>query len=395
MVATAVSVTGGLLGCGPTAGPAAAARTGAALRTAVTDRLGIEVPILQAPMSRIVTPAMVAAVSNAGGLGIFPGIGVQPEDLAAAIAEIRRRTARPFGVNLILHRDLMRPVSPESVPDTTQVAVAQALDGVRDRLGLGAGGQELHAFPDVIGPAIEVLLEARVPVFSVGLGNPGRELVGRCHERGMSVLAMASTVEDAVLLSEAGVDVIAAQGSDAGGHRSTWEKRTPERAAIGTFSLVPQVVDAVAQPVVAAGGVSDGRGLVAALALGAGGVLMGTRFIATTESDAPAFYKQAIVERSSDETVLTDAFTGLHARVLRNAFTERYATAAAPVLPPGMQQNAVADIVRVSAERGSGEFYPLYAGQGLGLVHDAPDSSDIVRGVVAEAESRLRALAPA
>ena len=180
---------------------------------------------------------------------------------------------------------------------------------------------------------------------------------------------------------------------EAGGHRSTWTKRpSPQHAAVGTLALVPQVVAAVTLPVVAAGGIVDGRGVVAALALGASGALLGTRFIATQESLAPAFYKEALLKASRDETVLTDAFTGLYARVVRNDFTEGYAASGAPVFPPIVQQLAVRDVTVASAARASGAFYPMYAGQGCGALHDLPSAGELVSRTMAEAQTTLGVL---
>jgi nitronate monooxygenase len=238
------------------------------------------------------------------------------------------------------------------------------------------------------------VIEERVAVFSIGLGKPEPALVHRFRERGVRLIAMAATPADAVELEAAGVDAIVAQGSEAGGHRSTWIKRpSGEEAAIGTLALVPQVAGAVRVPVIAAGGIMDGRGLLAALALGAEGVLMGTRFIATRESGAPRFYKQALIDGDSDRTTLTDAFTGLWARVLRNEYTEAYRASGAAVLPALLQQALASDVTTAAASRGDGSLFPLYAGQGVGLVDDAGRSArDLVQDVAAEARRRLLAL---
>lgn len=201
---------------------------------------------------------------------------------------------------------------------------------------------------------------------------------------------MAATVEDARELAAAGVDAIIAQGSEAGEHRSTWTKRpSPQHAALGTLALVPQVVEAVQVPVVAAGGIVDGRGLAAALVSGASGVSMGTRFIATQESAAPAFYKQAVLDASGDDTVITDVFTGLFARVLRNDFTEGYDETGAPVFPAVVQQLAVMDITAASAAKGSVALYPLYAGQGCGAIRDLPTAAALISRTIEEARRAL------
>src|SRR5438552_4888671 len=221
---------------------------------------------------------------------------------------------------------LRPPADPVSIPDTTVAAVQSTLNGFRARLGLPTSTARPPAVPDLIDAAFEVILEERVPVWSIGLGKPSPEQVRRAHERGIKVMAMVTTVEDARILERAGADVIIAQGSEAGGHRSTWVKSaTAAEVCVGTLALVPQVVDAVRAPVVAAGGIADGRGLVAALALGAAGVLLGTRFVATREATAPEFQKKALLESEAEATVVTDVITGLWARYLRNTFTSDYA----------------------------------------------------------------------
>jgi nitronate monooxygenase len=158
------------------------------------------------------------------------------------------------------------------------------------------------------------------------------------------------------------------------------------------MALIPQVVDAVRVPVVAAGGLADGRGLVAALALGAAGILLGTRFVATRESAAPEFWKKALLERGSDTTTVTDVFTGLYARTLVNAFNTEYAAAGAPVLPPLIQARAAMDIYTASAQQLTGEYFPMHAGQSLGLIHDLPGAGEVVGEIVREAQDVLAAL---
>lgn len=362
-------------------------------RTRVCDILSIELPILQAPMSRVAGPALVAAVSNAGGLGILPGVGLPPEELREQIRAIRSLTSKPFAVNLLLHTALQPPIDPVTVSDDDTRRVNAVLNGFRSKLGLAASDARPPRMPDVIEAALDVILTEKVPVFSIGLGKPSPAQMERCRRAGATVIAMAATVADAQELASAGVDLLIAQGSEAGGHRSTWTKRpSPQHAAIGTLALVPQTVVAVNVPVVAAGGIVDGRGLAASLALGAGGVLMGTRFIASRESIAPEFYKQRLLAAVADDTTITDAFTGLYARVLRNELTETYAASGAPVFPPVAQQLAQRDIGEASAARGSGEFYPMYAGQGCGGVADVPTAADLVRRTIAEAREAIAAL---
>jgi nitronate monooxygenase len=247
--------------------------------------------------------------------------------------------------------------------------------------------------PDVIDEAFEVILEEQVPVWSIGLGNPGRAMVTRCRERGVKVIAMVATVDDARAVAASGVDAVVAQGSEAGGHRSTWVKPASREAAqVGAIALIPQIVDAVDLPVIAAGGIADGRGIAAALALGAVGALLGTRFVATRDSAAADFWKKALLEQGSDATTVTDAFTGLYARVLRSGFTDGYAASGAPVLPALVQSSAAQDIYAAATKQQNREYFPMHAGQSVGMVHDLPGAAEVVETLVRETRAALRAL---
>ena len=362
-------------------------------RTALCDLLGIDYPVLQAPMGGVVTPALAAAVSRAGGLGILAGVNLPPEELRRQIRQVRELTDRPFGANLLLPTELREPVDASRIPDETVRAVQGTLNRFRERLGIPPTFERPPSVPDLVDAAFDVIVEERVPLFSIGLGKPTKEMVTRCHEQGTKVIAMLATVRDALEVAKTGVDAIVAQGAEAGGHRSTWTKRpSPEFAAIGTMALVPQVVEAVQVRVIAAGGIMDGRGLLAALMLGATGVLMGTRFIATVESAAPGCHKQALIDGDSDATTISDAFTGRYARFLRNAFIEEYRASGSPVFPAVVQQLAARDITTAAAERGDGQYYPLYAGQGVGMIHDLPGAADVVHAVIREVHSAMAAL---
>ncbi|MCI0415787.1 nitronate monooxygenase, partial [bacterium] len=304
-------------------------------RTALCDLLGIEYPVIQSGMRRVAGPELAAAVCNAGGFGILAGLGTPADELRNQIRRIREVTSRPFAVNLWLHSQLLPPPNPADIAEDTMKAAQNVLNRFRERLKLDATAKRPAPFPDVIDQAFDVILEEKVPVFSIGLGNPSTDMVRRCKEHKIKIMAMVATVEDARAVEASGVDIIVAQGGEAGGHRSTWVKpATREHANIGTMALVPQIVNAVKVPVVAAGGLADGRGLVAALALGASGILLGTRFVATKESMAPPVWKKTLTEESSDHTTVTDVLSGLPARTLRNTFTEEYAASGAPVLPP-------------------------------------------------------------
>jgi nitronate monooxygenase len=364
------------------------------MRTPLCDLLRIDVPILQSGMGRIAGPELVAEVSRAGGLGILAGLGLPPDELRRQIRRVRELTDRPFGVNLWLHEELQPPRRASQIAAPAVAAVQRTLNQFRDRLELPRTESEPAAFPDLIAEAIDALVDERVAVWSIGLGSPEPAIVERCHRAGVLVMAMVATVGDARTVSAAGVDIIVAQGAEAGGHRSTWRKpSSPAAAAVGTLALVPQVVDEVPQPVVAAGGIADGRGVVASIALGAQGALLGTRFVATRESLAPAMYKASLIAASSDDTTVTDAFSGLYARALRNRFIADYEASGAPVLPGLLQSKAAEDIYMAAASRGDREYYPMWAGQSAGMVADLPGAGDVVRAIAAEAEATLARLA--
>src|SRR5215470_12055046 len=363
------------------------------LRTPLCDLLGVEYPIIQSGMANVAGPDLVAEVSRAGGLGILAGLGVPPDELRGRMRRVRELTDRPFGVNLWLHSELRPPVDPATILDSRLGAVHAVLNRFRAELGLPARHERPSAVPDLIVAQIDVILEERPSVFSVGLGDPGAEIVARCHAQGIKVVAMVATVEDARAVAAAGVDVIVAQGSEAGGHRSTWVKRpSPEAASVGTLALVPQIVDTVSVPVVAAGGIADGRGLVAVLALGAVGILLGTRFVATRDSMAPEFWKKSLLEQEGDDTTMTDAYSGLWLRTLRNRYTAEYRASGAPVLPPLLQTRAAQDVVEEARRRADGDYFPMLAGQSVGLVRDLPGAAEVVEAIVREARTVLAGL---
>jgi nitronate monooxygenase len=364
------------------------------LRTTLCDRLGIDVPIVQSGMGGVAGPDLVAEVSRAGALGIIAALNLTADQVRDAIRTVRSKTDRPFGVNLFMPNELRPPADPATIPDATIMAVQATLNGFRGRLGLASTTARPPGVPDLIPGAFEVILEERPRVFSIGLGNPEPEMVQRCHERGIQVMAMVTTVDDARTVERAGVDIIVAQGGEAGGHRSTWSKpASAESVSIGTLTLVPQIVDAVRVSVIAAGGIADGRGLVAALALGAVGALLGTRFVATREATAPDFQKKALLEAEAEGTTVTDAITGLWARYLRNTYTAEYDASGAPVFPALVQSRAAQDIFGHAAKQATPEWFPMPTGQSVGLVHDLPGAAEVVERIVREARAVLDALA--
>jgi nitronate monooxygenase len=315
----------------------------------LTELLGIRLPIVQAPMAGgPSTPALAAAVSNAGGLGSLGG--APPDRLRAAIRETRSLTDRPFAVNLFA------PLPPADAPLETVAAVHRALAPFRAELGLPEPQHATTAAAPPFEAQLEVVVEERVPVFSFTFGIPPLD--------GLACVTMgtATSVAEAVALERAGADVVVAQGAEAGGHRGG-------DGMVATTALVPQVTDAVSVPVVAAGGIMDGRGIAAALALGAEGVQLGTAFLATPESGAPPAHKRAL--RDGRETVVTSAYSGRAARAIRTPLIDALEAAGAQA-PYPLQAALVADLRRAGAELDRAELQFLLAGQGAPLARELP-----------------------
>jgi len=356
--------------------------------------LGTSAPVLQSGMGGVAGPELAAAVCNAGGLGVLAALRLQPDQVRAAITDIRTRTDRPFGVNIWLHDDVRTPVDPAVINDDIVKASQAVLNEFRPRFDLSPTLARPQAGPDLVNAALEIMIEERIPVFSAAIGVPDAELIGRFHQVGTKVVAMVATVEDAVEAVQNGADVIVAQGTESGGHRSYGTKRDRvDATGTSTITLVPQMIDAVGArvPVVAAGGIIDGRGLAAMLALGADGVLLGTRFVATKESLASDVWKTRMTtgERS---TTMTDGFTGQWARVLTSEFTDTWEASGAQALPGLLQAAAGKDLFGAAKKAGDDQLQPLYAGSGVARLDDIPGAGDVVDQMVAQARASLEAV---
>jgi len=353
------------------------------LHTPICDLLGVRYPVIQAPMAGgWTTPELVSAVCEAGGFGVLAGARITPEKLREDIRAVKARTNKPFGVNFLL--------APPEEGNRDAATVQRYLDRFRERLGLPPGEIKFASPPWRLAEALEVVFEERVAVLSTAMGDAG-ELVERAHGEGMIAMTMVTTVEEAILAAQRGADVVVAQGAEAGGHRSTFPLGPGEEAPlVGTMALVPQVVDAVGVPVVAAGGIADGRGLLAALALGASGAQMGTRFLLAHESGAHPAYRRRLLSASETGTVVTRVFTGRPGRVLRNRFTEEYA-GPEPLAWP-LQGAAAGDIYAASQARDDGDYSPLFAGQGLRMLTKEQRAAEIVEEIVTGASDLLNVL---
>lgn len=346
------------------------------------DILGVRHPILLAGMAGgSTTPELVAAVTRAGGLGVFGASGMTTEALAEHVERAVARANGPVGVNVLL-----APPAPE--PSGVE-AMHAVLDGLRAELGLAA--RPARPAP---GRALDLLragLEAGASVASVALGDPA-DAVAIAREHGAPTIAMVTCVRDAIAAEAAGADVIVAQGSEAGGHRSEIVGSGAAPSLVGVMALVPQIARAVAAPVVAAGGIMTGAGLVAAQALGAAGAQLGTRFLGSAESGAPDAWKARLASSFDEETVVTAAVTGRPARAIRNRLVD---IMGAPDAPPNLgwlrQSAAQADIVQAAGLAGRDDLLFLLAGQAAGLSPVGTPAEAIVAEIVAEAaETRAR-----
>jgi nitronate monooxygenase len=242
--------------------------------------------------------------------------------------------------------------------------------------------------PSVTSQYLEIICEEKVPVLSIGLGDP-TNITELAHSHNITVMTMVTTVNEAIQVVKGGTDIVVAQGAEAGGHRSTFKLGTyGEAELIGTFALVPQIVDALPEvPIVAAGGIMDGRGLVAALALGASGVLIGTRFLVAKESGIFPAYQDTMFSSTEADTVITNLFTGRPARSIRNHFIEKYLESGNKPLAWPLQSLAADDIYAESRKQNLADYYPLLAGQGLRLLKRGCSAADIVKEMVSSANS--------
>jgi len=331
-----------------------------ALRTPLCEMLGIDVPIVQAGMGYVARGELAAAVSAAGALGVIGAASLDAKQLREEIRLVRDRTDRPFGVD-VLFATVGRPQTSDAGARFTREVEAQ----------------------------LEVIFAENVPVLASGLGDPG-PIVARAHAQGMKVIALVGNTKNALRVAKSGVDVIVAQGYDGGGHTGR----------IGTLSLLPAVLDAVDVPVMAAGGIGDGRGLAAVLAMGGVGVWLGTRFVASLEAFGHDAYKQRIVEIDDEGTTVTRCFSGKPCRVVRNQTTEAWESPElqAKILPFPRQFRVVADWLgddpyTAGRYQGKTDIGALAAGQSAAVIDAILPAGEIVRRIADEASAALDRLA--
>ena len=331
-------------------------------RNRLTSKLAIDYPIIQGPLGGLSSQRLTAAVSNFGGLGSFGAHGVSPTAIKDVIAEIRSLTSKPFAMNLwVSMEDEGARTSDENAFNRSLAPLEKHLAA----LGVPRPKYSQHS-PTRFEDQVRVLLDEKVPVFSFICGIPQKKVLDECRTNRIVTIGTATTPDEAAALQEAGVDAIVASGFEAGGHRGSF-LRAAEDSLTGTFSLVPQVVDAVDVPVIAAGGIGDARGVLAALALGAAGVQMGTAFLACAESGASRLHREALRDRKAGHTALTKGFTGRLARGIHNRLMEELNRKETEILPYPLQRGLVRHLSIAAEAAGRADLLPLWAGQSASL----------------------------
>ena len=327
----------------------------------LTETLGIQVPIVLGPFGGLSSAQLAALVSERGGLGSYGLYGYPPDRIAATAAELRAATPRTFALNLWLPSE--EPGIAAEQPESF-AASAELLRPLFEEVGLEPPARPESFLPD-FDAQLDAVLEARPRVVSFVFGVPSSRTVARLHGVGAAVVGTATTVDEAVALERGGVDAVVATGSEAGGHRVSF-LRPAEESLVGTFALIPQAVDAVRIPVIAAGGISDRRGVAAAFALGASGVQVGTAFLRTRQSAAPASHRRAIPGTAPEDTVLTRAMSGRLARGRPNRMV-RIIEAGGRIAPFPVQNWLTGRIRAAAATQDAGELLSLWMGQAARL----------------------------
>jgi nitronate monooxygenase len=354
-------------------------------QTKFAQRLGLDTPIVQGPFgSGLSAVDLVVAVSEAGGLGSF-GVHHLPYDgIRDVAARIRARTTRAFALNLWI------PFEDSEHPEVSDREFAHALDVLRpyfEELDVPLPKQPARFTPPYA-EQVEAVLAARPRVFSFVFGIPTPDVLARCRELDIMTVGTVTTVDEAIALERAGVDAIVASGCEAGGHRISFLE-SAESSLIGTLALVPQVVDAVDVPVIAAGGIADGRGIAAALCLGAQAAQIGTAFLACDESAASSTHREQLHSPAARYTALTRAFTGRLARSIRNRLVDEMHGRDADLLPYPVHAWLIAHLKPAALARGRIDLISLWSGQSASLIRHRK-ARELMTDLVTQTEQVLR-----
>jgi NAD(P)H-dependent flavin oxidoreductase YrpB (nitropropane dioxygenase family) len=373
------------------------------LRTELCERIGIEYPIVLAGMgpvagtgAPVATADLVAAVSNAGGLGVLGGVAYSPDALRAEIRKVRSLTDKPFGVDLLLaptfliprgasqpRRRSARASEAPSLPEESLAAVRELADELGIEWKEKPPERRVESWvpegQSYAGAQIEVVLDEQVPVFASGLGSP-KPFADALKAQGTTILSLVGNVRAAKQVAEGGADFVVAQGTEAGGHTGR----------IGTLALLPQVMDAVApKPVLAAGGIASGRALAGVIALGAVGGWCGTAFLVSDEANQPDLQKQRILEAAAEDTIVTRLYSGKTMRNISNPLIEAWERRGLQALPMGLQGVLIRDLTYSIEEAGRHDLLMNAAGQTAGMLEKRRPAAEILDEMVAEAAETL------
>lgn len=347
-----------------------------------TELLNIQHPIIQAPMAGgVTTTQLVAEVSNAGALGMIGAGYLNPSQAREQIREIKELTRNPFGINLFV------PEKFDVREDEIRYSI-EVLNPIRKQLDLPLKERfdfpENQDFTETFARHVQLVIEEQVPICSFTFGIPSKKVIDELKKHEILLIGTATTVGEAIENEKAGMDAVVVQGSEAGGHRGSFKNGNQEKL-IGLMSLIPQVVDKVNIPVIAAGGIMDGRGLMASLCLGAAGVQMGTAFLTCQESGAHKIHKATILNASEDETIMTRSFSGKWARGIENQFITEMKVHE-EFLPNFPVQNVLTqDIRKASASLMTGEYMSLWSGQSPNLAKNGT-ARKLIETIMAEVE---------
>lgn len=333
-------------------------------KTLITERLQISLPIVQAPMAGgITTPAIVAAVSNAGGLGSFGAGYNTPAEIRQAIHDIRKLTNKPFAINLFIPEE--HPVTPTQL-ELARKAVAESCKELNFKIS------PVHPpYAPSFSEQIQVIIDEKVPVFSFTFGLLDKKWQQALKANQTILIGTATNLAEAKLLEEQGIDIIAAQGSEAGGHRGTFLGK-PKDSLFNIAALTKSLIYNVKPPILASGGIMDAEGIITMLGAGAAGVQMGTAFIACPESGAHPAFKELLLTTEFDETILTNVFSGKLARGIKNTFITRMQTHEKDILNYPMQNALTTPMRRAAAQQNNIQFMSMWAGQHAYLTTGMP-----------------------
>jgi len=355
------------------------------IRTWLSQRLGLHYPIIQAPMAGgPTTPALVAAVGAAGGLGSFGFAYTDADGMKQQVAAVRAATSAPIHINLFVENEPAPPTAQELE------AALRALQPMYEAVGVPVPTAVEPPYAPDFEAQLEAAIELRPAVLSMHFRQITPAHIAAAHARGIVLAASATSLAEAWYIESLGVDLVIAQGAEAGGHRGTFIGPA-EDSMIGTAALVRLIARNCALPVVAAGGIMDGAGLAAALALGACGAQLGTAFLPVEESGAAEVHKRALFERSDAGTTITRAFSGRPARSIRNAFVDRAEAERLPVLPFPIQNKATGPLRAAAARQGNADYVSLWAGQAYPLARRM-SAAELVHAIAAEYHEAARAL---